>query len=92
MAPGERIRVLVAWGRAAGQRVIELEVPAGTTAAEAAAAAALPPDGTAPAALGIWGEVVPPDRVLAAGDRLELYCGLVADPKDQRRQRALKRR
>jgi uncharacterized protein len=42
--------------------------------------------------LGIWGEVVTPDRLLADGDRVELYQALHADPKDQRRQRALRRR
>lgn len=90
MAHGERIPVQVAWGDASGQRVIELQVLPGTTVAEAAAQAT--GGGLAPAALGIWGEVVAPDRVLVAGDRVELYRGLAADPKDQRRQRALRRR
>ncbi|MEM6709253.1 MAG: RnfH family protein [Pseudomonadota bacterium] len=38
--------------------------------------------------LGIWGECVSGDRVLAANDRLELYRPLRLDPKAARRLRA----
>lgn len=89
MAHADRLAVEIAWGDASGQQVVSLQVSPGTTAAQAVALVA----GTPPAgALGVWGEVVPPDRVLVAGDRVEIYRALVADPKDQRRQRALRRR
>ena len=89
MDHAELLDVSVAWGAASGQRVVALQVPPGTTAAQAVALAGA---SASPAALGIWGEVVPPDRVLAPGDRVELYRRLTADPKDQRRQRALRPR
>jgi uncharacterized protein len=37
---------------------------------------------------GLWGKQVPLDTVLKAGDRLERYRALVADPKQARHQRA----
>jgi uncharacterized protein len=89
MGHAELLEVSVAWGAAGGQQVVALQVPPGTTAAQAVAIAG---PGLTPAALGIWGEVVTPGRLLADGDRVELYQALHADPKDQRRQRALRRR
>jgi uncharacterized protein len=38
--------------------------------------------------VGIFGRVTGPDRVLEAGDRVEIYRPLAADPKLSRRQRA----
>jgi uncharacterized protein len=38
--------------------------------------------------VGLWGKLVPLDTVLKAGDRLEQYRGLIADPKQARHQRA----
>ena len=38
--------------------------------------------------LGIWGEVTDFDRVLADGDRLEVYRPLLVDPKTARQRRA----
>lgn len=40
-------------------------------------------------ALGIWGKVVSGDRVLVAGDRIEIYRPLNLDPREARRQLAL---
>jgi uncharacterized protein len=40
------------------------------------------------AAVGIFGRVAAVDRMLEAGDRVEIYRPLAADPKDSRRQRA----
>jgi putative ubiquitin-RnfH superfamily antitoxin RatB of RatAB toxin-antitoxin module len=39
-------------------------------------------------ALGIFSRKVGPDYIMRAGDRLEIYRPLVADPKEIRRQRA----
>lgn len=38
--------------------------------------------------VGIFGRVVAMDRPLEAGDRVEIYSPLTADPKDARRRRA----
>ena len=69
-------------------RLIELEVPAGTTAAEAVDLARLreahPSLPVAPT-LGIWGRTVPASTVLEAGDRVEVYRPLPQDPKVTRR-------
>lgn len=40
--------------------------------------------------IGIFGKVVPPDYVLKAKDRIEVYRPLLADPKAARRKRAEK--
>ena len=39
-------------------------------------------------ATGIWGRVVPRNRQLRDGDRVELYRPLRLDPRDARRERA----
>ncbi len=42
--------------------------------------------------VGVYGERVDRDRLLRAGDRIELYRPLLLDPKQARRQRALANR
>lgn len=42
-------------------------------------------------ALGVYGRIVRPEYRLADGDRVEVYRPLVADPKDARRRRALRK-
>ncbi|GKT11220.1 MAG: hypothetical protein ISEC1_P0183 [Thiomicrorhabdus sp.] len=37
--------------------------------------------------LGIFGKLVKPDQVLRAGDRIEVYRPLKADPRDRRRKK-----
>jgi putative ubiquitin-RnfH superfamily antitoxin RatB of RatAB toxin-antitoxin module len=78
------------------QGEIELELPAGATAADALAVAAtrLPRLVVAgplwrDAPIGVFGELCGRDRVLQDGDRLELYRPLAVDPKAARRARAL---
>lgn len=74
------------------QEVIRLKVPEGTTILEAARLSGLPerfPEVELnPARLGVFGRLCPPERIVAAGDRVEIYRPLRADPKDRRRQRA----
>ncbi len=87
----ETIRITVAYAERDRQTRIELEVPAGTTASEAVERSrirARHPGIPAEAALGIFGRIVGPAEVLAAGDRVELYRPLPADPKETRRQLA----
>lgn len=51
--------------------------------------AAFPEQNLDELALGIWGKVVSGDRVLIAGDRVEIYRSLNLDPREARRQLAL---
>ena len=75
------------------QELLALEVPAGTTVAEAINASALADrfEGFEPdlSMVGIFGRKVSPQQVLRTGDRVEIYRPLIADPKEVRRQRAL---
>jgi uncharacterized protein len=87
----ELIRVEVAYAERERQTLIALEVPAGTSAAEAVARSGIRarhPGIPADATLGIFGRAVAPGAALAAGDRVELYRPLPADPKDRRRRLA----
>ena len=74
------------------QVAIALQVPAGTTLAEAVAMADLPtrlPELSVDEnRLGIFGKRRNPDTVMSDGDRAEVYRPLEADPKEVRRQLA----
>ena len=63
-----------------------LDVPPGTTVAEALAASRFAAE--RPAALAIYGQVVSAQRVLAEGDRIELLRDLLINPMEARRRRA----
>lgn len=90
--PPAPLRVEVVFALAHRQEVVALTVPPGCTAAEAVArsglAEAFPEHGVTNAPLGVFGHRVPPDFVLADGDRVEIYRPLTADPKTSRRRRA----
>lgn len=68
-----------------GAQARSLNLPAGATVRDALAASGL--EGHA---CGIFGKRVTLDRKLAEGDRVEVYRPLALDPKEARRQRALK--
>ena len=76
------------------QKVLRLQVPAGTTVRRAVELAAMPryfPGlDVQVCALGVFGKVVskPDERVLEAGERVEIYRPLLVDPKEVRKQRA----
>lgn len=83
-----KIRVAVAV--AARQEVIELELPEGSTVADALARSRVReryPE-LADAEAGIWGRVVAPGTKLREADRVELYRPVRADAKAMRRVRA----
>jgi putative ubiquitin-RnfH superfamily antitoxin RatB of RatAB toxin-antitoxin module len=88
----ERLHVEVAAGLPGRQVVIELDVPAGTTAISAVRQAdlqrLLPGVEVDESLIGIFGKRCRPDQVLADGDRVEVYRPLKADPKEVRRQLA----
>ena len=89
----QTIRVEVVLAMPDQQELVVLDVSAGTTVAEAISTSGLP-DRCAGFELdlskvGIFGQKVSPEQVLRAGDRVEIYRPLIADPKEVRRQRAL---
>lgn len=92
MAPDEFVNVEVAYAAPDKQLILKVEVPVGTTAAEAVRLSGIEehfPEirpGTSP--LGIFSKKVKADRVVAEGDRIEIYRPLTADPKVVRRELA----
>jgi len=75
------------------QELVSLEVEEGTTLAGAISLSRVAEkfDGFEPDLdrVGIFGHKTSPDQVLRAGDRVEIYRPLLADPKEVRRLRAL---
>lgn len=94
MADADAITVEVVYGLPQEQVLLALDVPAGTTAREAARlsglAARFPGLDLDQAPLGIFGKLEkdPEHHVLQAGDRVEIYRPLLIDPKEARRLRA----
>jgi len=86
------VRVELVFALADKQQLLELSLPAGATVAEAIEAADLascfPDQDFAGLKAGIWGRVVPRERVLSDGDRVEIYRPLELDPREARRQLA----
>lgn len=70
-----------------GAQTRSLNLPAGATVRDALAAS-----GFEGHAVGIFGKRVDLEQRLADGDRVEIYRPLAMDPKEARRQRALKRK
>lgn len=86
------MRVAVAAALPERQEVVELDLPEGATLAEALERSGLqqrfPSIDFSTAAVGVWSRPCARDTVLRDGDRVEVYRGLRADPKDMRRRRA----
>lgn len=86
------MRVTVAVALPGRQEVIALELARGASVADALAAAQLarrfPELDLRSPRYGIWGREAGLATKLREGDRVEVYRGLKADPKDQRRARA----
>lgn len=86
------IQVEVAYARPDEQAIIPVEVPAGTTLEKAIHLSRIqerfPEIDLTTAKVGIFGKLSPLSATLRAGDRVEIYRPLVADPKVVRRQRA----
>lgn len=86
------IVVEVACATAKKQVVLRVELPEGSTVAEAIARSGIraqfPGLVVDPAAVGIFSRKVSMEQALRAGDRVEIYRPLIADPKEVRRQRA----
>lgn len=92
----KRIAVTVVYAQAAGATAIEIELPEGSSVADALARSGMaqrhPEIDWATTAVGVYGIRVAPDAVLADHDRVEIYRPLLADPKERRRRRASRRR
>lgn len=90
------IRVEVVYAAADRQELLALDVPVGTTVRAAAITSGIaelfPGLDLVRYPLGIFGKLVgdPDQRQLEAGDRVEIYRPLLADPKEVRRLRALR--
>lgn len=86
------IRVEVAYARPDEQWVIPVEVPEGATLEQAIAASRIqerfPEIELKAAKVGVFGKLGKLSAVLRAGDRVEIYRPLLADPKEVRKQRA----
>ena len=92
MSEQKTIRVEVAYALPDRQSIVPLTVPVGTTALAAAQQSGLSDQyeglSIEDAKLGIFGKAVAAKHVLQAGDRVEIYRPLVADPKEVRKARA----
>jgi putative ubiquitin-RnfH superfamily antitoxin RatB of RatAB toxin-antitoxin module len=86
------IEIEVVYALPQRQWVLQVRVPEGSTIAQAIEISGIawrvPQVTLAAAAFGVFGEPKPLDHVLRAGDRVEIYRPLAADPKDVRRSRA----
>jgi len=90
------IGVEVAYARPDRQWLAALDLPEGASAGDALVASGLlaecPELQRGGWQLGVWSRKVAVDTVLAAGDRVEVYRPLLADPKTARRQRAARQK
>ena len=88
----EMINIEVIYALPHEQALIRLQVPQGTTVAEAITESGLlekyPDISLAKNKLGIFGKLTKQDVMLREKDRVEIYRPLIADPKEIRRQRA----
>ncbi|MFR0691227.1 RnfH family protein [Enterobacterales bacterium AE_CKDN230030158-1A_HGKHYDSX7] len=98
MAESASIAIEVVYALPEQQALLRLSVPRGTRMREAVLlsgiAAQFPGLDVQSCPLGIFGKAVarPEERVLADGERVEIYRPLIADPKEVRKQRAARAR
>lgn len=89
------IRVQVCYARDDRQWLRELHVPDGTTLQSAIELSGLlqeaPEIDFTASRVGIHGKLKAPDTLLREHDRIEIYRPLIADPKESRRRRAMKK-
>ena len=86
------IRVQVCHPLPQEPRLLDLTLNEGSTVRDAVIASGLLPQFDPDhSPVGIFGKKKAPDTVLRDGDRVEIYRPLVADPKDARRRRAVKK-
>lgn len=90
------LRIEVAYALPERQTLLVLDVPAATTVGTAIALSAIlrlyPEIDLAVQRVGVFGQFVALDRLVEAGDRIEIYRPLVADPKASRHARVARKR
>ena len=87
----ESIDIEVAYAEPSRQFLRRVSLDAGATVADAIVASGVEREFGIDATVltvGIWSKPVSRDTQLEAGDRVEIYRALVADPKEARRRRA----
>lgn len=88
----DKINIEVVYGLPQEQTLLKLQVPAGSTVAEAVQTSGLmqkyPEISLTGNKLGIFGKLTKADTVLREKDRVEIYRPLIADPKEVRKKRA----
>lgn len=91
----EKLAIEVAYATPERQKIITLEVLPQTTLIEAVRQSQInlifPELDIDSADLGIWGKAKPQSATVEAGQRIEIYRPLIADPKESRRKRAEKK-
>jgi putative ubiquitin-RnfH superfamily antitoxin RatB of RatAB toxin-antitoxin module len=91
----DKIIVEVAYATGEVQALVTLKMPAGTTVEEAIKASGLlihfPEIDLSANPVGIFGKVCRLDQEIRTADRIEIYRPLRHDPKEARRQRAVKK-
>lgn len=89
-----QIQVEVVLAMPERQQLVAIQVSAGSTVADAIEQSMVLQEFEGfeldPAKVGIFGRKAAMTDILRAGDRVEIYRPLIADPKESRRQRALK--
>lgn len=86
------MEVEVAYATPKRQLIVNVKLPRGATVAQAIHASGIReefPQIEASPPVGIFSRKVSLDYVLSAGDRVEIYRPLIADPKELRRQKAI---
>lgn len=88
------IPVEVVYATPQEQVLIPLKIPANTTLRQAIQLSAIfdrfPHLDSATVKIGVFSQIADGDKLAEAGDRIEIYRELLADPKTARRQRAAK--
>lgn len=86
------MEVEVAYATEKEQLIVPVQVPLGSTVEVALQQSGIekhfPEIDLAAARVGIFGKLSKKDAVLNAGDRVEIYRPLIADPKEARKKRA----
>jgi uncharacterized protein len=83
------MKVEVVDARPEGAQAMSLQLPAGATVRDAIAASGFD---WVNQAVGVFGKRAALDTPLRPGDRVEIYRPLAVDPKEARRQRALRKK
>jgi len=88
------IDIEVAYANLERQELVALQIPVGTTVEQAIYKSGLlcsfPEIDVTDLKVGIFGNVCKVEQLVKQADRIEIYRPLIHDPKEARRQRAIK--